>query len=136
MEYFENETEQKKSNNFDEISLNDYTTQKLLDNQSYQNYLRENSNNTNEKIKYKKRLEEIFKNEIYYSALKNLPLQEKRIFYLSLFKRLQLNEICKKEKLSKKEVIRIKEISIEHFIKNVQLLKKQYFENKTGEENE
>lgn len=136
MEYFENETEQKKNNNFDEISLNDYTTQKLLDNQSYQNYLRENSNNTNEKIKYKKRLEEIFKNEIYYSALKNLPLQEKRIFYLSLFKRLQLNEICKKEKISKKEVIRIKEISIEHFIKNVQLLKKQYFENKTGEENE
>lgn len=136
MEYFENKTEQKKNNNFDEISLNNYTTQKLLDNQSYQNYLRENSNNTNEKIKYKKRLEEIFKNEIYYSALKNLPLQEKRIFYLSLFKRLQLNEICKKEKLSKKEVIRIKEISIEHFIKNVQLLKKQYFENKTGEENE
>lgn len=136
MEYFENKTEQKKNNNFDEISLNDYTTKKLLDNQSYQNYLRENSNNTNEKIKYKKRLEEIFKNELYYSALKNLPLQEKRIFYLSLFKRLQLNEICKKEKLSKKEVIRIKEISIEHFIKNVQLLKKQYFENKTGEENE
>ena len=136
MKYFEHETGQKKNINFDEISLNDYNTQKLLNNQSYQNYLREISNNTNEKVKYVKRLEEIFKNEIYYSALKKLPSQEKRIFYLSLFKRLQLDEICKREKLSKKEVIRIKEISIEHFIKNVQLLKKQYFNNKTGEENE
>ena len=136
MKYFEYETGQKKNINFDEISLNDYNTQKLLNNQSYQNYLREISNNTNEKVKYVKRLEEIFKNEIYYSALKKLPLQEKRIFYLSLFKRLQLDEICKIEKLSKKEVIRIKEISIEHFIKNVQILKKQYFNNKTGEENE
>ncbi len=136
MKYFEYETGQKKNINFDEISLNDYNTQKLLNNQSYQNYLREFSNNTNEKLKYKKRLEEIFKNEIYYSALKKLPLQEKRIFYLSLFKRLQLDEICKIEKLSKKEVIRIKEISIEHFIKNVQLLEKQYFNKQTGEENE
>lgn len=136
MKYFEYETQQKKNINFDEISLNDYNTQKLLNNQSYQNYLREFSNNTNEKLKYKKRLEEIFKNEIYYSALKKLPLQEKRIFYLSLFKRLQLDEICKREKLSKKEVIRIKEISIEHFIKNVQILKKQYFDNKTGTKNE
>ncbi len=136
MKYFEYETGQKKNINFDEISLNDYNTQKLLNNQSYQNYLREISNNTNEKVKYVKRLEEIFKNEIYYSALKKLPSQEKRIFYLSLFKRLQLDEICKREKLSKKEVIRIKEISIEHFIKNVQLLKKQYFDNKTGTENE
>ena len=134
-DFFEN-AQQKKNINFDEISLNDYSTQKLLNNQSYQNYLREFSNNTNEKVKYTKRLEEIFKNEIYYSALKKLPLQEKRIFYLSLFKRLQLDEICKKEKLSKKEVIKIKELSIEHFIKNVQLLKKQYFNNKTGEENE
>ena len=83
MKYFEYETGQKKNINFDEISLNDYNTQKLLNNQSYQNYLREFSNNTNEKLKYKKRLEEIFKNEIYYSALKKLPLQEKRIFYLS-----------------------------------------------------
>lgn len=136
MKYFEYETGQKKNINFDEISLNDYNTQKLLNNQSYQNYLREISNNTNEKLKNKKRLEEIFKNEIYYSALKKLPLQEKRIFYLSLFKRLQLDEICKRERLSKKEAIRIKELSIEHFIKNVQLLEKQYFNNKTGEENE
>ena len=136
MKYFEYETGQKKNINFDEISLNDYNTQKLLNNQSYQNYLREFSNNTNEKLKYKKRLEEIFKNEIYYSALKKLPLQEKRVFYLSLFKRLQLDEICKRERLSKKEAIRIKELSIEHFIKNVHLLEKQYFNNKTGEENE
>ena len=136
MKYFEYETGQKKNINFDEISLNDYNTQKLLNNQSYQNYLREFSNNTNEKLKYKKQLEEIFKNEIYYSALKKLPLQEKRVFYLSLFKRLQLDEICKRERLSKKEAIRIKELSIEHFIKNVHLLEKQYFNNKTGEENE
>ena len=136
MKYFEHETGQKKNINFDEISLNDYNTQKLLNNQSYQNYLREFSNNTNEKLKNKKQLEEIFKNEIYYSALKKLPLQEKRVFYLSLFKRLQLDEICKRERLSKKEAIRIKELSIEHFIKNVHLLEKQYFNNKTGEENE
>lgn len=79
-------------------------------------------------------LENIFSNEIYYQSMKNLSLLEKSILYFSIIKSYKLEDICKKLKLSKKDVIRIKENSIKHFISNVQKLKNSTF--KGGANNE
>lgn len=77
-------------------------------------------------------LENIFTNETYYLAMKIVPLIEKKVLYLSYIENLRLNEICKRLKLSKNEVIKLRSKGINHFRHNLELL---YKTNKVKKEN-
>lgn len=69
-------------------------------------------------------LENIFTNETYYLAMKMVPLIERKVLYLSYIENLRLNDICKRLKLSKNEVIRLRTKGINHFKHNLELLYK------------
>lgn len=77
-------------------------------------------------------LENIFTNETYYLAMKIVPLIEKKVLYLSYIENLRLNEICKRLKLSKNKVIKLRSKGINHFRHNLELL---YKTNKVKKEN-
>ena len=69
-------------------------------------------------------LENIFTNETYYLAMKMVPLIERKVLYLSYIENLRLNDICKRLKLSKNEVIKLRTKGINHFKHNLELLYK------------
>lgn len=69
-------------------------------------------------------LENIFTNETYYLAMKIVPLIERKVLYLSYMENLRLNDICKRLKLSKNEVIKLRTKGINHFKHNLELLYK------------
>ena len=90
---------------------------RIIEKYTYQDYLR-NQNNKTEKVDYK-RLEEIFTNEIYYKAMKKLPLKEKHAIYLVVFDSNDLEKACSEMKVSKTEIIEIKTKGINRFKENV-----------------
>lgn len=67
-------------------------------------------------------LENIFTNETYYLAMKIVPLLERKILYLSFIENIRLNDICKRLKLSRKEVIALRNMGINHFKHNLKIL--------------
>ncbi len=69
-------------------------------------------------------LENLFTNETYYSAMKIVPLLERKVLYLSYIEKLRLNEICKRLKLQKNEVIKLRAKGIMHFKSNLATLYK------------
>ena len=69
-------------------------------------------------------LENIFTNETYYLAIKIVPLLERKVLYLSYIENVRLNDICRRLKLQKKEVIILRTKGINHFKHNLQLLYK------------
>ena len=69
-------------------------------------------------------LENIFTNETYYLAMKIVPLLERKVLYLSYIENCKLNDICKRLKLQKKEVILLRNKGIAHFKHNLELLYK------------
>lgn len=69
-------------------------------------------------------LENIFTNETYYLAMKMVPLLERKVLYLSYVENIRLNEICRRLKLSKNEVIKLRNKGINHFKHNLNLLYK------------
>ena len=69
-------------------------------------------------------LENIFTNETYYLAMKIVPLLERKVLYLSFVENIRLNDICKRLKLQKKEVIHLRNQGITHFKKNLRTLYK------------
>ncbi len=69
-------------------------------------------------------LENFFSNETYYLAMKIVPLIERKVLYLSYIENLRLNDVCKRLKLSKNEVIKLRTIGINHFKHNLELLYK------------
>lgn len=69
-------------------------------------------------------LENIFTNETYYLAMKIVPLIERKVLYLSYIENLRLNDIYKRLKLSKNEVIKLRTKGINHFKHNLKLLYK------------
>lgn len=69
-------------------------------------------------------LENIFTNETYYLAMKIVPLIERKVLYLSYIENLRLNDICKRLKLSKNEIIKLRTKGINHFKHNLELLYK------------
>lgn len=69
-------------------------------------------------------LENIFSNETYYLAMKIVPLIERKVLYLSYIENLRLNDVCKRLKLSKNEVIKLRNKGINHFKHNLELLYK------------
>lgn len=69
-------------------------------------------------------LENIFTNETYYLAMKIVPLLERKVLYLSYIENVRLNDICRRLKLQKKEIITLRTKGINHFKHNLQLLYK------------
>lgn len=69
-------------------------------------------------------LENIFTNETYYLAMKMVPLLERKVLYLSYVENIKLNDICRRLKLSKNEVIKLRSKGIHHFKHNLDLLYK------------
>lgn len=72
-------------------------------------------------------LENIFTNEIYYTAMKMLPLVERKILYLSYIETTQLNDICRKLKLERKQVIYLRTKAINTFRRNLDVLYKAQY---------
>ena len=60
-------------------------------------------------------LENIFTDESYYLAMKIVPLIERKILYLSYIENCRIDDICRKLKLDKKEVIQLRTKGINHF---------------------
>lgn len=69
-------------------------------------------------------LENIFTDETYYLAMKIVPLIERKVLYLSFVENIRLNDICRRLKLSKNEVIKLRNKGINHFKHNLDLLYK------------
>ena len=83
---------------------------KILEDSYYQKSM-QNIENSDVTINH---LENIFTNETYYLAMKIVPLFERKVLYLSFIENVRLNDICKRLKLQKHEVIylRNKELNI------------------------
>lgn len=67
-------------------------------------------------------LENVFTNETYYLAMKIVPLLERKVLYLLYIENARLNDICRRLKLQKTDVIRLKQLGIEHFKNNLKTL--------------
>lgn len=77
-------------------------------------------------------LENIFTNETYYLAMKIVPLLERKVLYLSYIENMRLNDICKRLKLQKKDIISLREKGIKHFKYNLNTLYKANKHKKGG----
>ena len=69
-------------------------------------------------------LENIFTDETYYAAMKIVPLLERKVLYLSYIENVRLNDICRRLKLQKKDIIYLREKGIKHFKYNLNTLYK------------
>lgn len=112
----------RKITNDKEISRRSSISRVKLEAQLYQDYLRKNLIDTEENNKNidMEHLENVFTNEIYYRAMKNLLPNEKKVLYLSYYENWILGDVCKILGMSRKEVIELKARAINHFKKNVQ----------------
>ena len=81
-------------------------------------------------------LENLFTNETYYSAMKIVPLLERKVLYLSYIENYKLNEICRILKLQKNEVIKLRAKGIMHFRSNLATLYKAQNLQKGARNNE
>ena len=100
-----------KTNYTKDIKLPNEEIEKLLINSYYQKSAQE-LENIDVDINH---LENIFTNETYYLAMKVVPLLERKVLYLSYIENVRLNDICRKLKLQKKEVISLRNKAIKHF---------------------
>lgn len=128
MSYFDLRNKQKKK-----LSFNNLKDNKEIERELYQKFLRTKE----EKEKYvdSEHLENVFTNEIYYRAMKEIPKIEKQILYLSVYEYKTLNEICKTLKKTKREVKDLRENAVKHFRENIQKYEKNHTK-KTGDLNE
>ncbi len=78
-------------------------------------------------------LENIFSNETNYLAMKLVPLLERKVLYLSYIENTRLNDICRRLKLQKKEVITLRNKAITHFKNNLTTLNKIMLIKKGGQ---
>ena len=67
-------------------------------------------------------LENIFSDETYYLAMKIVPLLERKVLYLSYVENVRLNDIGRKLKLRKNEIISLRHKGINHFKHNLDIL--------------
>jgi DNA-directed RNA polymerase specialized sigma subunit len=116
------------------LSLNTTSVQKQLEKQNYEEYLRKEKENSKEKnhIDYE-HLENIFTNEIYFRAMKDLSKNEKLILYLYCYEYRTLNEICKILKKSKSEIIELRLQAVNNFKNNVEKYRKMYLKKNGGD---
>ena len=109
-----------KTNYTKDIKLPNEEIEKLLINSYYQKSAQE-LENIDVDINH---LENIFTNETYYLAMKVVPLLERKVLYLSYIENVRLNDICRKLKLQKKEVISLRNKAIKHFKTNLNIFDK------------
>ena len=95
----------------------------MIEESRYQKSMQE-ADNTDVSINH---LENIFTNETYYLAMKIVPLLERKVLYLSYVENVRLNDICKRLKLQKNQVMRLRSQAVHHFKNNLATLYK--FEN-------
>ena len=108
-------TPTKEFNSVIETILENETIIQMIENNYYKSSM-EKVNNADVNINH---LENIFTNETYYLAMKIVPLIEKKVLYLSYIENFRLNDICRKLKLSKNDVIRLRTKGINHFKHNL-----------------
>lgn len=116
---------QKKSN----TDLNKSTKDILLPNEEIRNILTDSlyqksmqqADNSDVDINH---LENIFTDKTYYLAMKIVPLLERKVLYLSYIENVRLNDICRRLKLQKKEVVILRNKGITHFKNNLATLSK------------
>ena len=117
----------------DEISRRNKLKQLKLESQFYQDFLRKNLTDTEEKNIDLDTFENIFTNEIYYQAMKNLLPIEKEVLYLAYYENWTLKEVCKILGKSRKEVIILKSQAINHFKDNCKMYEITSSKKKGGE---
>ena len=103
-----------------DIQLPNEEIKKILSD-NYYNTQMQKADNSDVTINH---LENIFTNETYYLAMKIVPLLERKVLYLSYVENVRLNDICRRLKLHKKEVILLRNKGINHFKHNLALLYK------------
>ena len=101
-----------------DVSLPNEEIIQMIENNLYEKEML-NADNSDVNINH---LENIFTNETYYLAMKIVPLLERKVLYLSFVENARLNDICKRLKLQKKQVISLKQKGILHFKNNLQTL--------------
>ena len=133
---------QKKKNSKFSMSKKDYNTiiETIMDNEAMikmieDNYYQKSMQNIDNADVNINHLENIFTNETYYLAMKIVPLLERKVLYLSYIENCRLNDICKRLKLSKNEVISLRSKGINHFKHNLEILYKSE-KLKKGSKNE
>ena len=98
--------------------------------ENYSQKLMSNADNLDVDINH---LENIFSNESHYLAMKLVPLLERKVLYLSYIENARLNDICRRLKLQKKEVITLRNKAITHFKNNLTTLNKITLIKKGGQ---
>ncbi len=93
---------------------------KIIENNYYQRTM-QNVDNADVSINH---LENIFTNETYYLAMKIVPLLERKVLYLSYIEYCRLNDICRRLKIDKNQVIALRNKGINHFKHNLEILYK------------
>lgn len=101
-----------------DIQMPNEEIKKLLADNLYQKSMQK-ADNSDVNINH---LENVFTNETYYLAMKTVPLLERKVLYLSFVENVRLNDICKRLKLQKKQVILLRNKAIMHFKNNLKLL--------------
>ena len=103
-----------------DVQMPNEEIKKLLADNLYQKSMQK-ADNSDVNINH---LENVFTNETYYLAMKTVPLLERKVLYLSFVENVRLNDICKRLKLQKKQVILLRNKAIMHFKNNLRLLYK------------
>lgn len=104
--------------NLKDIQLSNDEIKKIFMNNYYQKSI-EKLENSDVNINH---LENVFTEEKYYMAMKIVPLLERKVLYLSYIENVKLNDICKRLKLQKNEVISLRNKAIIHFKNNLELI--------------
>ena len=115
-----NKTNLKHSKDDSHIQLPNDKIVACIDKASYVNLMQQ-ADNVDVTINH---LENVFTDETYYLAMKIVPLLERKVLYLSYVENVRLNDICKRLKLQKREVILLRNKGIAHFKHNLELLYK------------
>ncbi len=106
-----------------DITLPNEVVKEILSNSYYQSSM-QSVENSDVDINH---LENIFTNELYYTAMKMLPLLERKVLYLSYIENTRLNDICRKLKLERKQVIYLRTKAINTFRRNLGVLYKAQY---------
>ncbi|MCI9275846.1 MAG: hypothetical protein HFJ24_08030 [Clostridia bacterium] len=113
---------------FNNIQLPNEDVKQIIEENYYQKSIQK-VDNSDVNINH---LENIFTNETYYTAMKIVPLLERKVLYLSYIENARLNDICRRLKLQKNEVISLRNKAITHFKNNLSTLNKAQIIKKGG----
>ena len=124
-----NSEDKKQLNPIVETTLDTEKIVELIEQESYQREM-QYADNADVDINH---LEKIFTDETYYLAMKIVPLLERKVLYLSYIENVRLNDICRRLKLQKREVIHLRNQGIIHFKNNLNTLYKANSIKKSGD---